>query len=340
MNTPATHVREVISIGYRTLGPIATLLVVWMVCAGASAVAPRSLHYRIAILISRLTFNPVLEGLREGLAQLGYHEGQDLTFLVEDARGEVAGLANLAARLVEAKPDVLFTVTTAPTIAAKQATTTIPIIFAVVGDPLGSGLIASYASSQNNLTGITNSAVPLSGKRLEILQEIAPGIKRVLVLIAPQESVALGSFRFLAETASKLGIELLRRDVTSKAEIEQTLADVPTGAVDAIYFVPSALVGTHIALLIDKAKADRIPLAVTKQPMVEQGALVSYGADLRLLGMQAAKLMTKILKGAKPSEMPVQTPEQLPMTINLTTAKAIGLDIPHSILERTDHFVE
>jgi len=110
--------------------------------------------------------------------------------------------------------------------------------------------------------------------------------------------------------------------------------------VDAIYFVPSNLVGTHMDLLIHKATEDRIPLSVTEQPMVEQGALVSYGADLRLLGMQAAKLVAKILKGAKPAELPIQTPEQLLLAVNLTTAKAIGLDIPSSILERTERVVE
>jgi len=294
----------------------------------------------VAVLLPRLTFNLALEGLREGLAQLGYQEGKNLTIMVEDAQGDVASMANRAVSLVETKPDVLFTVTTASTIAAKQATTTIPIVFAAVGDPLRSGIIASYASSQNNVTGITNSAGPLSGKRLEILQEIAPGIKRVLVLVAPQESVATVSFQFLSEAASKLGIELLRQDVRSPEEIVQTLQAVPKGAVDAIYFVPSSLVGTHIDLLIHKATEDRIPLSVTEQPMVEQGALVSYGADMRLLGMQAAKLVAKIIKGAKPSEMPVQMPERLPLIINLTTAKAIGLDIPPGILERTELIVE
>jgi putative ABC transport system substrate-binding protein len=294
----------------------------------------------VAVLLPRLIFNPTLEGLREGLAQLGYQEGKNLTVMVEDAQGDVASLAHRVERLIEAKPDVLFTITTAPTIAAKQASTMIPIVFAAVGDPLRSGVIASYASSQNNVTGITNSAGLLSGKRLEILQEIAPGIKRILVLVAPQESVATVSFQFLAEAASKLGIELLRHDVRSPEEIVQTLQAVPKGTVDAIYFVPSSLVGTHIDLLIHKATEDRVPLSVTEQPMVEQGALVSYGADMRLLGMQAAKLGAKIIKGAKPSEMPVQMPERLPLIINLTTAKTIGLDIPPSILERAELIVE
>jgi putative ABC transport system substrate-binding protein len=326
--------------GYQQLGLWVVLLAASALLIGVSGVGAQERRIRVAVLTPGGAFSPALEGFREGVAQLGYQEGKNLTFMVEDAQGEVASLASRAAKIVEAKPDVIFTITTAPTIAAKQATTTIPIVFAFVADPLRSGLIASYASSQNNVTGITSYVGPLSGKRLEVLQEIAPGIKRVLVLVAPQESVAEVSFQLLAEAAPKLGIELLRHDVRSLEEIAQTLQAVPKGAVDAIYYNPSNLVGAHLDLLIHKAKEDRIPLAVSDTSMVERGALVTYGPDMRLLGMQAAKLVAKIMKGAKPSEMPVQTPEQLPLAINLTTAKAIGLDIPRSILERTDRFVE
>ena len=167
-----------------SLGLMVALLVIWAALSAACAAAPRSTPYRIGVLISRAPFQQTLDGLREGLEQLGYYEGKEVNFIVEDAQGEIANLASRAAKLVERKPDLLFTITTGPTIAAKQATTTIPIVFAVVGDPMGSDLIASYASSQNNLTGITNYAGPLSGKRLEILREIAPGIKRVLALVA------------------------------------------------------------------------------------------------------------------------------------------------------------
>ena len=319
---------------------VTVILAVSAICISVSLAGAPVRDSQVAVLTPGLAFSPALEGLREGFTQLGYHEGKDIAFLVEDVQGEGASLASLAARIVEAKPDVIVTMGTAATTAAKQVTTTIPIVFAFVGDPLRSGLVASYASSQNNVTGISNYAGPLSGKRLEILQEVAPGIRRVLVLVARQESVAAVSFQALADVAPKLGIELLRQDVSGQEEIEQVLKAVPKGAVDAIYFVPSSLVGTHIDLLIHKATEDRIPLSVTEQPMVGQGALVSYGADLRLLGMQAAKLVAKIIKGAKPSEMPVQMPERLPLAINLTTAKAIGLDISPSILERTELIVE
>jgi putative tryptophan/tyrosine transport system substrate-binding protein len=339
MNRPLRDVQHVAGAGTRKPRFTAVLLVVWGVLTGASAAAPPSLH-RVGVLISRLPFDQAVEGLREGLGQLGYREQENIAFIIENAQGDVAALGRQAASIVEAKPDVIFTTATAPTAAAKQATTTLPIVFAVVADPLRSGFIASYASSRNNLTGITNYAGPLSGKRLELLQEIAPGIKRVLVLVAPGESVAEVSFQFLVELAPKLGIVLLRRDVTSRQEIEQTLNALPKGGVDAIYHVPSSLVGAHVDLLIRKSVADKIPLTVHEDAMVEQGALVSYGANIRLLGMQAAKIVAKIFKGVKPTDIPVQTPEKLALVINLTTARAIGLDIPQGVLERTDRLVE
>jgi putative ABC transport system substrate-binding protein len=158
--------------------------------------------------------------------------------------------------------------------------------------------------------------------------------------VVPQDSVAEVSFQALAEVAPKLGIELVRHDVSSKEELEQRLKALPKGAVDAICHIPSSLVGIHIDLLIHKAKEDRIPLAVHEHSMVERGALVSYGADFRLLGRQAAKLVAKIVSGAKPAEVRIQTPEQLVLTLNLTTAKAIGLNIPPSVLERVERVVE
>src|SRR5439155_19052366 len=138
----------------------------------------------------------------------------------------------------------------------------------------------------------------------------------------------------------KLAIQVLRRDVTTRAEIEQVLRDTPTGAVDAIYHVPSALVTGYIDPLIQKAQLEKIPLMVHEESMVENGALASYGASFRLLGAQTAKLVAKVLQGTRPAEMPIQTPEKLTLTINLTTAKAIGLALSSSILERADHLVE
>ena len=316
------------------------LLTVWALCLGVALADAPARHYQVAVFTNGLTASPVLEGLQEGLAQLGYVEGKNVTLIVEDTHGAVPDLAQRAVRLATAKPDVIVTVGTIHTTAAQQATDTVPIVFTYVGDPLRSGLVASYASSQNNLTGISVYSGPLSGKRLEILQEIAPDIKRILAVVAVKESIAESAFQGLDETAKKLGIQVLRRDVTTREEIEHVLRDTPTGAVDAIYHVPSALMTGYIGLLIQKARLDKIPLMVHEDSLVEQGALASYGANFRLMGAQTAKLVAKVLKGAKPSEMPIQTPDMLTLTINLTTAKAIGLGFPHSVLERADRLVE
>jgi putative tryptophan/tyrosine transport system substrate-binding protein len=318
----------------------AVVLAVSALCVGVALASAQPRHYRVAVLTLGGPYYLALEGFREDLAQLGYHEGQNISFIVEDVQGEVDNLADRAARIVEAKPDLILTIGTAATAAVKQATTTLPIVFTFVADPLRSGLITSYTSSQSNLAGISSYAGPLSGKRLEILKEIAPGIKRVLVLVEPHERVTEVSFQYLAEAAPKLGIELLRHDVTSKADIEQRLNALPRGTVDAIYYLPSNLVRAYLELLIHKAKEDKIPLCVSEVSMVERGALVSYGTDLRRIGMQAARLATKIMKGVKPSEIPIQTPAQLLLSVNLATAKSIGLDIPYSILERADRLVE
>jgi putative tryptophan/tyrosine transport system substrate-binding protein len=316
------------------------VLAVSALCIGVTLAGAQARQYQVAIFTPGLSFSPVLEGLQEGLAQLGYVDGKNLTLVLEDTQGAVPDLAQRAVRLVAAKPDVLVTVGTSHTTAARQATTSIPIVFTRVGDPLHSGLIASYASSKNNVTGISTYSGPLTGKRLELLQEIAPGIKHILAVVATDERNAQLIFERLAETAQKLGIEVLRRDVTTREEIEQALRDTLPGSVEAIYHIPSFLVSAHIELLIQKAKQEKLPLIVHEDSMVDQGALVAYGADSRLMGVQAAKLVAKILKGAQPAEMPVQTPDKLILTINLSTAKGIALALPRNVLERTDRLVE
>lgn len=316
------------------------ILVVLTLCSGVALAEDQARHYRVSILTPGLSFLPVLEGLQEGLARLGYMPGKNVTLLVEDTHGAVPDLAQRVARLVAAKPDVLVTVGTPHTRAAKQATTNIPIVFTRVGDPLQYGIIASYASSQNNLTGVSTYSGPLAGKRLELLREIAPGIKRILAVVAVNEANAQAAFERLTQVAQKLQIQVLRRDVTTREEIEQALSAMSPGAVEAIYHVPSFLVSAHIDLLIQKAKQEKIPLIVHEDSMVDQGALVSYGGHSRPMGVQAAKLVAKLLEGAHPAQLPIQTPDKFIMTINLATAKAIDLTLSHTILERADRLVE
>jgi putative ABC transport system substrate-binding protein len=203
-----------------------------------------------------------------------------------------------------------------------------------------SGFVASYASSKNNLTGVANSVAPLSGKRLEILKQIVPGIKRGLAVVAIKESIAQKSFQFLAESANKFGVQLIRRDVTTKEELETILLDTPKGSVDAIIHVPAILLRNQIALLVEKANKDKLPFGVHTEELVKKGALVSYGEDNRLIGIQAARLVVKVLKGVPPAQIPIETPERPVLVVNRTTAKIIGLKIPREFLEHVDRIVD
>ena len=305
-----------------------------------SPVGAQTSGYRIGVLTPGGDFAPVLEGLRQGLAQLGYVEGKQVSFIVEDTKMEGLDPVKAAMRLIAAKPDLLVTVATSHAAAAKQVTESVPIVFTVLTDPVQSGFVASYASSKNNLTGVSNTMAPLSGKRLEILKEIVPGIKRGLAIVAIKENIARKSFQFLAESANKFGVQLIRRDVTTKEELEKILLDTPKGSVDAIIHVPAILLRNHINLLVEKAKKDRLPFGVHTEELVKKGALVSYGEDNRLIGIQAARLVVKVLKGVPPSDIPIETPEQPILVVNRTTAKTIGLRIPREFLEHADRIVD
>ena len=303
-------------------------------------VAAQTSPVRIGVLTPGLTFGPVLEGLREGLEKLGFKEEQNIRFMIEDSQGDLSGLASRAAKLLNAKPGVLFTVVTPPTLAAKQATHTIPIVFAGVVDPIQSGLVSSFGSSGNNLTGVTAYTAYLSGKRLEVLKGIVPQARKVLAVVSTKEIVAQISVKQLEQAALKTGVTVVRRDVANVEDIDKLFLRPWTGEVDAIFHLPSIFVEKYMERLIAKSNKEKLPLIVHEESLLRMGALASYGGDFRLYGMQAAKLVARVLKGTKPSDIPIEVPDQFILAINLATAKAIGLRIPRTVLKRVDRLVE
>ena len=319
---------------------LGVLLAIWMVLTGTVPVSAQTRHARVAILTPGQSLAQVHEGLQEGLARLGYKGGKDITYIVEETGGSSSDLAPRVARLLAVKPDVLFAVSTVHAQTAKQASATVPIVFAWVGDPIRAGLIANYPNSKSNLTGVAAIGDALTGKRLEILLEVAPKAKRLLVIVATAESVAVSSFQSLEEAANKLGVRLVRQNVTTAEEVKQALRETAKGSVDAIFHVPSTLVRANIDLVVKRAKADKIPLAIHEDALLDRGALVSYGPNLRLVGLQTAALVDKVLKGAGAGEIPIETPDRFFLAINLSTAKEIGLKVPRSILERADRVVD
>jgi putative ABC transport system substrate-binding protein len=306
----------------------------------ASSSPAQSPPRRVAVFTLGLTFDPVFQGLQEGLVRSGYSAGKNISFVVEDTKGSSDNLEAKAQKLVSAKPDALFAVTTAHALAAKKATTTVPIVFSWVRDPVLVGLVGSFSSSRNNLTGVMTGADALSGKRLEVLLQVAPKVKRPLVLVATNDNIALSSFRYLEETAKKLGVQLARHDVVNDEDIKKALRDTPKGSVDAIFHIPSQILTTYVDLLIEKAKTDKIPFMAHEDSIAAKGALLGYGANFRSVGSQAARLVAKVLTGEKPADIPSELPEKLMLSINLSTAKQIGLKIPPAVLEQADRLLE
>ena len=321
-----------------TLGVV--LVAISTVWATASLFGAQLHHPRIGVFTPGLTLGAVREGMEEGLARLGHVGGKNIEFTVEDTKGIGSNLGPRLAKVLSAKPDVLFTVSTDHAQAAKQATSTIPIVFAWAGEPIQAGLIDSYPYSKSNLTGVTAIGDSLSGKRLEILLEIAPKAKRLMVIVAAKESVSVIAFRSLEVAAQKFGIQLVRRDVSDREEIIKALEETTRGSVDAIFHVPSTLLRTNLDLMVDRAKKDKVPLAVHEETLLDRGALFSYGPNTRLVGLQAANLINKVLRGTKPGEIMVEAPDRLFLAINQTTAKQVGMHIPRGMLERADRLMQ
>jgi putative ABC transport system substrate-binding protein len=295
---------------------------------------------RIGVFTPGLSLGPVHEGMEEGLAHLGFVGGKNITFVVDDTKGFTKDLVPRAAQLLSAKLDVLFTVSTDHAQAAKHATSNVPIVFAWVGDPIRVGLIDGYAHSKSNLTGVTAIGDSLSGKRLEVLLEIAPKAKRLLVIVAAKETVSVSAIQSLEVAAQKFGVQLVRRDVSDKGGIIKVLEETPRGSVDAIFHVPSTLVRTNLDLLVKRAGTDKIPLAVHEEALLDRGGLFSYGPNTRLVGIQAAKVVNKILKGTLPGEIMIESPDRFFLAINRNTAKQIGMNIPRGMLERADRLIQ
>jgi putative ABC transport system substrate-binding protein len=316
----------------------AVILGIWTSVALVHSGRKESPRFRIGVLVSNAVRAPVLEELRQALARLGFDETQ-VGFDVEGVEGTALALPQRAARLVALNPDLLFTVGDAHTAAAQQATDSIPIVFTAVADPARLGAIQRGGSS-GTLTGVTSQVTDSSGKRLELLKEIAPGIEQVLVVVAEQEPVARGTYQALEQTARKRGISLVRRSVTSRESVERVIDEMRGAEIKALYVVPSVLTGSHVALFSRLALEKKIPLVFDGDDRAEPGILISYAPDFLEVTAQAAGLAAKILGGKQPFEIGIQTPEHFYLTLNLTTAKAIGFHLRQQALEQADRLVE
>ncbi len=283
---------------------------------------------------------PTLDGLRAGLKELGVIEGRDYVLDVVDAAADRRTVEEAARRFEREKVALLFATPTSGAVPAVRATKEVPVFFTVGTDPLAAGLAQSHAKPGGRATGILYLTGDLTGKRLELLKDLLPKMHRVLTVYNPDNPPAQASVRVGREAAKKLGVELIERHARSVAEVRALIAALKPGEADAYVQVADALFSSQFEHMIPVAKKIRMPMMVYDQTVVERGALMSYGVDIRAVGRQAAKNVQRLLAGAKPAELPVETVSQLSFAFNRRTAREMGLSVPQAMLLRADRVIE
>jgi putative tryptophan/tyrosine transport system substrate-binding protein len=273
------------------------------------------------------------------LRELGWVEGQTVAIDVRWAEGRTERLTEIATEFVRLKVDVIVTHSAVPVLAAKQATSVIPIVFAVAADPLGTGLVASLARPGGNVTGLSVQFTDLAGKRLELLREVVPGLRRLAIMAnvdAPASVLEMGEVQAAART---LGLEVAASEIRRAEDIAPAF-DALKGRAEALYLCVDPLLSTNRMRISILALGARLPTIAAFREFVEAGGLMSYGANFSDLYRRAADYVDKILRGAKPGDLPVEQPTKFELVINLTTAKALGLTIPEAFLLRADEVIE
>ncbi|HEU4345860.1 MAG TPA: ABC transporter substrate-binding protein [Candidatus Binatia bacterium] len=280
------------------------------------------------------------EAFRQGLKDLGYFDGKNIIIESRYAEGKVDRLSELAAELVRLKVDVIVTAGSTTTRTAKETTVAIPIVMAFDSDPVGAGYVASLARPGGNITGLSSFAPEISGKQVELLKEIVPKLSRVAVLGTSSQPGNAQSLKEMERAAGAFGVKLQYLDVLDPKDIETAFRAASKGHADAVLMLSSAILSSERTQILDLAVKSRLPAIYPWPEFVEGGGLMTYGVSITNLFRRAATYVDKILKGAKPAELPIEQPTKFEFIINLKAAKQIGLTIPPNVLARADRVIK
>jgi putative tryptophan/tyrosine transport system substrate-binding protein len=310
----------------------------WALVARAQ---PRGKVYRIGFLgvTSRSEYGRHVDALRTGLRQLGYEEGNNIVFEYRWAEGRYDRLPELAAELVNLNVDVLVAHSTPGARAAKQATSTIPIVVAAVADPVDVGLVASLARPGGNLTGLTFFLAEICSKRVELIREAIPTLTRVAVIVNPSNPSHPIVLEVMQRTAGALGVELVPVEVKVRDDIAAAIAGVAARPASALVTIEDPLVISNAGQIAGFALQNRLPL-IGFRPQPQPGALMEYGPDVLDLYYRSATLVDKILKGTPPADLPIERAVKFELIVNLKTAKTLGVTVPLTLIASADEVIE
>ncbi len=285
---------------------------------------------------------PMRAGFQQGLRDLGWVEGQNIAIEYRYAEGKLDRFAELATELVGLKVDLIVVGSTAGALAAKRATGTIPIVMTTLGgeDPVASGLIVSLARPGGNLTGVTGLGQELSAKRLQLLKEAVPSVRRVAVLVNPADPETGPAVKGVEAAARALGVQLRVLEARDPSGFENAFQVMTSERAGGLMVMESVMLTTHRRRIVELAAKNRLPTMSAVREFVLDGGLLFYGAALPDMHRRAAYYVDKILKGAKPADLPVEQPTRFELVVNLKTAKALGLTIPPSVLVRADRVIQ
>jgi putative ABC transport system substrate-binding protein len=282
---------------------------------------------------------PSLDGLRDGLKALGYEEGKNLHLDWRNLPDEAAA-RETARQFVRQHVDLIVAFESQTVRAAKAATTEIPVIFLHVTDPVVEGFVQSLSHPGGNLTGFAEFFAELAPKRLELLKELIPKLHSLLILIGPDDPAAPLMRTMVREACLKLGLESTEQDIRTRDDLERIFRSIRSGQFDAVFLATLNLHTNFPSLIVQLSREKRLAVAFHRKEWVVRGALLSYGVSFRTQGEEAARYVDRILKGGRPSDIPVERPTKLELVINLKTAKALGLTIPQTLLLRADQVIE
>jgi putative ABC transport system substrate-binding protein len=314
---------------------VAVAILLWLSAYAADAQeAPRP--FRIGVLNAAwAASHPTVEGLKAGLKELGVEDGRHVTFDIRFTEGKLDTMPATAGALVKAGVDLIFTSQEAATQAAKDATTNVPIVFTLVGDPVGAGLVGTLAQPGGNVTGVSSLQTELVAKRLEVLKTLAPGVRRVWLIYYSGDLGTTPMIRKALDAAQRMKLEVVPKGVLDASELRRVLREVRR---DDAVLIPEGSSPDLAIAIIEQSLALRIPAVFGTALWVGYGGLMSYGPDYFAQGVQAAALVAKIRRGARPQDLPVEGAEKIDLAVNLKTADLLGLAVPRKILLRADTF--
>ncbi|MBI3634929.1 MAG: ABC transporter substrate-binding protein [Candidatus Rokubacteria bacterium] len=318
---------------------LTALLVALAVLAGpASAPAQTRKVPRLGLLAANPQFTARLDAFRAGLRALGYEEGKTIT--IDFRAGPYDRLGAFAAELVRLNPDIVVTDSAPATQAMKRVTTTIPVVFGATADPVGAGFVKTLARPGGNITGFSEITPELTGKRLQLLRELLPGLTNLAVLGNPDHAFHRSMVQGVEAAAKQLGMKASIFEARDRGGIERAFEAITRLRVDAVLALPHPLFANEHKRLTSLAIERHLPMSVTSGEMVEFGGLLAYAPDVTDQFRRAATYVDKILKGAKAADLPVEQPTKFDLFINMKTAKALGLEVPQSLLLRADRVIQ